>query len=237
MSNQTPSTPPENEIPQAQSPTEESEKFQRARRRLYEPIVDESAQSINQKTPTPKTETRNKKAELETSPLKIEEPDISDTRQQLVRKREVEGIIQNYMILAMGVGVFPLPFVDTAALGVLQLKMLKSISTLYEVPYSAHKSPTYMASLLGAVVPLSFSQSLGSFLKTIPGFGSVIGAAIMPTSAVACTYAVGRVFTHHFELGGTLLDFDPDKAKNYFRQQYNEGRQLAKNLKTASPQR
>jgi hypothetical protein len=43
----------------------------------------------------------------------------------------------------------------------------------------------------------------------------------MPSAfaASALTYAIGRVFIHHFELGGTLLNFDADKLRSYFREQ------------------
>lgn len=39
----------------------------------------------------------------------------------------------------------------------------------------------------------------------------------------AITYAIGQVFIQHFESGGTFLDFDPKKVKEYFMEQFEEG--------------
>ena len=46
----------------------------------------------------------------------------------------------------------------------------------------------------------------------------------MPVFASASTYAVGHTFIHHFESGGTLLDLDPAKVRDYVARQYQEGR-------------
>jgi hypothetical protein len=51
-----------------------------------------------------------------------------------------------------------------------------------------------------------------------------------PVAAGASTYAVGKVFMLHFESGGTLLDFDPAKMKNYYRETYRKGIKQAKAL-------
>jgi hypothetical protein len=39
------------------------------------------------------------------------------------------------------------------------------------------------------------------------------------------TYAIGRVFVQHYEMGGTLLDFDPDKTKAFFAEQFRVGKE------------
>jgi hypothetical protein len=47
---------------------------------------------------------------------------------------------------------------------------------------------------------------------------------LLPALALASTVAVGRVFLQHFEAGGTLLDFDPEKMKSYFEAEFNKAR-------------
>jgi hypothetical protein len=49
----------------------------------------------------------------------------------------------------------------------------------------------------------------------------------MPVFAGAATYAIGKVFIQHFEAGGTLLDFEPAKVREHFRQQFEKGRDLS----------
>ncbi len=38
----------------------------------------------------------------------------------------------------------------------------------------------------------------------------------VPTFAAASTYAVGKIFVQHFESGGTVLSFNPDKVRDYY---------------------
>ena len=46
----------------------------------------------------------------------------------------------------------------------------------------------------------------------------------MPVINGATTYAVGKVFTQHFESGGTFLTFDAAKVREYFETQFKEGK-------------
>jgi len=39
------------------------------------------------------------------------------------------------------------------------------------------------------------------------------------------------VFVQHFESGGTLLDFDPKKMREYFASKLAEGKEVAAKLK------
>ena len=57
--------------------------------------------------------------------------------------------------------------------------------------------------------------------------GSIVGRLTMPVFAGASTYAIGQVFIQHFESGGTFLDFEPAKVREYFRRQFGRGRDLA----------
>jgi hypothetical protein len=41
---------------------------------------------------------------------------------------------------------------------------------------------------------------------------------------------LGKVLIQHFEAGGTFLDFDPEKVKDYFKAQFEEGRKQAEKL-------
>ena len=61
----------------------------------------------------------------------------------------------------------------------------------------------------------------------LPFVGYVVGGLSTPLLAGAATYAVGKVFIQHFESGGTLLDFEPAKVREYFRQEFSVGQGLA----------
>ena len=80
-----------------------------------------------------------------------------------------------------------------------------------------------MAGLIGGV---NAGLLGGSALKLVPVLGIFCFVA-MPTFNAAITYAVGKVFIQHFELGGTFLDFDPKKVRAYFEDQFREGKLTA----------
>ena len=49
--------------------------------------------------------------------------------------------------------------------------------------------------------------------------------------AAAMTYATGNVFIRHFDSDGSLLTFDIDTAREYFREMFKKGEEIASNLK------
>jgi uncharacterized protein (DUF697 family) len=113
-----------------------------------------------------------------------------------------------------------------------QLKMLHRLSQIYEVEFSESRVKSVIAALVGMITTDSLHRgAFTSFIKSIPLVG-VIGAVSMPLYAGATTYAIGKVFIQHFESGGTFLDFDPKKVKEYFAKLYEEGKLAASKLKT-----
>jgi uncharacterized protein (DUF697 family) len=54
--------------------------------------------------------------------------------------------------------------------------------------------------------------------------GPLVGVAVIPAFASASTFALGRVFTKHFESGGTLLNFDLETAKQTFGREVEEAK-------------
>jgi uncharacterized protein (DUF697 family) len=140
-------------------------------------------------------------------------------------------IVKNYMWWSMGAGLIPVPFVDLAAVSGVQLKMLKDMSDVYDINFSDNKGKSIVSALLGSIVPNSLSVgSMGSILKMVPFIGTVLGGLSMSLFSGAATYAIGKVFIQHFEAGGTFLDFDPVKVKDYFHKLFQEGQVVAKEM-------
>jgi len=147
------------------------------------------------------------------------------------RLRKGRSLCKKYMLASMAAGLVPAPAFDIAAVTAVQLKMLHSLSRVYEIPFSEQAGKSAVASLLGGVGATSIARgTFGSIVKAIPVVGTIAGAVTMPIIAAAATYAIGRVFLQHFEAGGTLLDFDPEKVRNYFSKLYREGEAIAKDL-------
>lgn len=144
-------------------------------------------------------------------------------------EREIRArkIVRTHMWVSLGVGLIPLPFVDLVGVTAVQLRMLNELTKVYDVPFSRDLGKELIAALLGSLVPISLTYTAASAAKMIPYVGYAIGGLSLPLMAAAATYAVGKVFIQHFESGGTLLDFEPAKVREYFRQEFAEGQRLA----------
>ena len=71
----------------------------------------------------------------------------------------------------------------------------------------------------------------GSLAKMIPIVGSVVGSVANAIMSGASTYALGQVFKSHFDTGGTILDFDADRLKKMYKEQFEKGKKVAEELR------
>ena len=144
------------------------------------------------------------------------------------KQSEAEAIVNKYIPWAMGAGLVPVPLVDIAAVTGIQIKMLGEIAKTYGIPFSENSGKAVIGSLVGGVGAFSIAGgTVGSLVKAIPGFGTIIGAATLPVIAGASTYAIGKVFVQHFESGGTFLSFDSLEGKKVFSEKFAEGKAKA----------
>lgn len=182
-------------------------KIKRTRRRLYEQAPEDSVKDA---------------ATQASALIPVEQsPGAS-------KRADADKIVRRYMIWSAGTALIPLPVVDMVAVTAIELVLLKKLSDHYKIGFSAQRGKALIASLIGGVHAGLFT---GRFLKMVPviGVGAVIPIAVL---AGALTYAVGKVFVHHFEAGGTLLDFDPSKLEKYFKKKFKEGHQEAMKRQT-----
>ena len=142
-----------------------------------------------------------------------------------------EITIRNHIIGSIGVGLIPLPVVDLVALTGIQLNMLRKLSKAYDIPFSRNLAKNIIASLIGGVIPVTFTGTLMSLMKGVPLIGLTVGALTMPILSGATTYAVGKVFIQHFASGGTFLNFNPDEVREYFYEMFKEGQEVVAKLK------
>lgn len=150
------------------------------------------------------------------------------------RETDAFKLVHRYMLWSVGAGLIPMPWLDMAAVAGIQIKMVQGLSKLYEVEFSKTLVKSVIAALVGSITADTLRRStFTSFVKSIPIVG-VLGMVSMPIYSGATTFAIGKVFIQHFEAGGTFLDFDPQKVKEYFAQYYQEGQEVAADLKAES---
>ncbi len=142
------------------------------------------------------------------------------------KQTQAEAIIRSHVLWAMGGGLIPIPLVDFAAVTAIQLEMLQQLAQLYGVNYSRSQGKTFVSALTGTTI-----ASLGaSFLKAIPGIGSILGGASMSLASGASTYAVGQVAISHFSSGGSLSNFVEEQIKTVYDSAFEQGKNYVSNL-------
>lgn len=136
-----------------------------------------------------------------------------------------EQIVKNYVPLAVGAGMIPLPGFDLAAIGGLQLKLLASLAEHYKVAFTQKQAELIVTSLLGSVgTTVLVGAVLFSIAKIVPFFGPLVGAASMPVAGGVITRAMGHLAMDHFEAGGTMETFDLDLAQKAFLEKIAEAK-------------
>lgn len=145
------------------------------------------------------------------------------------REAQAHDIVSNHAWWAGALNLIPTPFVGTIANTAIHLKMLKSLSDHYGVEFTEDLGKKLIASLIGGIVPSATTEAARSLLRFIPVVGPVLGVVVLPSLSGATTYAIGEVFIQHFESGGTLLDFDPSKMRDFFAEQYEKGKSVVSN--------
>ncbi|MBF0561882.1 MAG: DUF697 domain-containing protein [Alphaproteobacteria bacterium] len=141
-------------------------------------------------------------------------------------------LIRNMSLVSAGVGLIPFPMVDMLAVGGLQVYLVREIALLYQVPFSRDRAKALISALVGSGAPVMLAGGAMSLVAAVPVIGQILSLAVMPTLSGASTFALGKVFNEHFKTGGTLLDFDADKMRAYYQQQFEKGK--ADLAKTAS---
>lgn len=175
-------------------------------------------------------------SEESTRPFKGEVPETSDLDTEAEKAADQHLLadlrVRQYTMAAMAVGLVPVPLVDLAGLFAIQVKLLHSLARAYGVPFRADLGRAAIASLVGGAIPVSSAPTLGASLgKVIPGYGQTVATGTLVVLNGAVTYALGKVFIQHFASGGTLLTFDPEAVREYFKDQLAQGREHATRMR------
>ena len=145
-------------------------------------------------------------------------PDVTETPPDGRRARAVK-LVERFSLWSGAAGLIPVPFVDLAAIGGVQIQMLRRISQIYGVPFAENRGKALIASLAGSMIPASSGIGAASIVKSVPVVGTAISAIAMPVLSAGATYAIGMTFIQHFASGGTLLDFNARDYREFIKAQ------------------
>ncbi len=163
----------------------------------------------------------------------MEETPIEETpEEQPVSAEDVDSIIKKHIAFSVTAGAIPIPLVDFVAITAIQLDMLKQISDCYGVRFDRNEGKSLASSMIG----VSLAKIGASFVKAIPGVGTLAGIGAQVILAGASTYALGKVFELHYANEGTLANFDPKKMKKEYADFLVKGKGIAKKMKEETSQ-
>jgi uncharacterized protein (DUF697 family) len=123
-----------------------------------------------------------------------------------LRRRKAIAIVERYANYSAIGGAIPIPLANAAAITALLVRMVKSLSELYAVPFERNRTRSVVIGLMGGALPTGFATIATSTLSyVVPGLG-LMGLAVSSVTSGAYARSIGQLFIEHFE-NGASLDF------------------------------
>lgn len=128
------------------------------------------------------------------------------------REAAAMQIVYRYAAVSAGAAFIPMPGLDVTVLAGIHVALIKRLCDHYDVDFSEHTARNLLIAIAASVIPGTVGSIAGRrVLAVLPPGLNLIGWTLMSASSAAFSYAIGRLFIHHFETGGTLFSFDTSR--------------------------
>jgi uncharacterized protein (DUF697 family) len=131
----------------------------------------------------------------DSSPLMTEEAKAAAAKRRAAAHKIV-GRYKNYAALG---GLVPLPVANIASVTAVNLRMVKQLSDLYQVPFQRDRTRALIVGLIGGAVPTGVGTATSATLMFVVPGGLLWGMGAAALTAGALTRAIGLVFIESFE--------------------------------------
>jgi uncharacterized protein (DUF697 family) len=122
------------------------------------------------------------------------------------RRAAAAKVVDRHKMYAAVGGLFPVPLVNMAGVAAINVRMLKELSKLYDLPFERERTRSIVMGLVGGSVPTGLGTVATSTLAMMVPGAALAGLAVSSFTAAAMTRGIGLVFVEHFESGGRLGD-------------------------------
>lgn len=140
-------------------------------------------------------------------------------------ERTAHPHIVSYSMAAAGFGALPL--VDIAGVAAIQLKLLHTLASIYQQPWSNRNTAEFFGFFgTGAVVSYGFQFAGRSVVKLIPVWGQTVGAVWGAASSGAITYGLGKAGCYYLGRKEKGLEVDGEALRDVFAQGLAKGRRF-----------
>jgi uncharacterized protein (DUF697 family) len=163
------------------------------------PIANDAAPAANGGASAKSSASRAAKPEASTGMSSDLPPHLAAKRRVIARR-----IVERHRTYAAVGGLVPVPVANIASVTAINLRMVRQLSTLYQVPFQRDRARAAIVSLIGGAAPSGFGMATSSALMWIIPGGMFVGLGVSALSAGALTRAIGQVFAESFENGAQL---------------------------------
>jgi len=123
-----------------------------------------------------------------------------------LRRRKAVAIVERYANFSAIGGALPIPLANAAAITALLVRMVKSLSELYAVPFERNRTRSVVIGVMGGALPTGFATIATSTITLfVPGL-NILGLAVSSVTSGAYARSIGQLFIEHFE-NGAAVDF------------------------------
>ena len=137
----------------------------------------------------------------DTAPAEPLPQDLAARRRILAHK--IVARHKNYAALG---GLVPLPVANIGAVAAVNLRMVRQLCALYDVPFERDRTRALIVALIGGAAPTGVGTATSAALMwVIPG-GLLVGLGASALTAGALTRGIGQVFIESFETGAASAD-------------------------------
>lgn len=155
----------------------------------------------------------------------------ADAKLAKQRKQDADETIVNHAMTAGGFGLIPIPIVDLFATANIQYALVTRLAQIYGHRPERPRLKGLITALVGSVASYAIGKRLASSLfKGVPWGAWTVSLPMAATDGII-TYAIGKAFQRHFSAGGTLKNFNLERAKRKLPELMEEGSKLLINKK------
>jgi uncharacterized protein (DUF697 family) len=125
------------------------------------------------------------------------------TRFAVLRRSVAHSIVDRHVAYAAVGGVCPVPLLSVAGVTAVVVRMIKQLSSIYEVPFERDRMRSLVIGLVGGAAPTGLGATASSTLAVVAPGPGLVGLAVSAVTAGALTRAIGMVFLENLEAGGS----------------------------------